>query len=87
MKKLKVYKVYMEDVTNGSCYSTFVPAENEKEAVKYCEGNGECVAVKDVTEDYPISEEFLFDTLKDKGYGRAEIEIITRTLELVGLSE
>ncbi len=87
MKKLKVYKVYMEDVTDGRCYFTFVPAENEKEAVKYCEGNGECVAVKDVTEDFKIHLETLTETLAMRHYGRAEIEIITRTLELVGLSE
>lgn len=85
MKKLKVYKVYMEDVTDGSCYSTFVPAENEKEAVKACDGNGECVAVKDAS-DYKIHLETLTETLANNRWGRAEIEIITRTLELVGLS-
>lgn len=83
MKQLKVYKVYIEDETNGNCYSTFVPAENEKEAVKYCDGNGEFVAVKDVTDDFKIH----LETLAMRQYERAEIEIITRTLELMGLSE
>lgn len=86
MKQLKIYKVYVEDITDGSCYSTFVPAESEKEAVKYCEGNGECVAVKEAS-DYKIHLETLTETLANNRWGRAEIEIITRTLELVGLSE
>jgi len=85
MKKLKVYKVYIEDTTNGSCYSTFFPAESEKEAVKLCEGNGDCVAVKDVTDDYKIYLGTLTDTLAMNRYGRAEIQIITRALELMGL--
>ncbi len=86
MKKLKIYKVYIEDTTNGKCYSTFVPAENEKEAVKFCDGNGECVAVKDVS-DYKIYLDALTETLTNNGWGRAEIEIITRTLELAGVSQ
>ena len=85
MKKLKIYKVYMEDVTDGSLYSTFVPAENEKEAIRYCDGNGECVAVKDA-DDYKIHLETLAETLASNRWGRAEIEIITRTLELAGVS-
>lgn len=86
MKKLKIYKVYMEDASSGSLYSTFVPAENEKKASEYCSGNGECVTVKNA-DDYKIHLETLAETLASNRWGRAEIEIITRTLELAGVSQ
>lgn len=85
MKKLNIYKVYLEDV-DGSLFSTFVPAESEKDAVKYCEGNGECIAVKEANQ-YKIYVDTLAETLSKNGWGRSEIDIITRTLELSGVSQ
>ncbi len=85
MKKLNIYKVYLECV-DGSLFSTFIPAESEKDAVKYCEGNGECIAVKE-TNQLKICVDTLAETLVKDGWGRAEIEIITRTLELSGVSQ
>lgn len=38
MKKFTVYNVYLDDGDN--VYKIVVPAENEEEAAKYCEGNG-----------------------------------------------
>ncbi|MDE6666177.1 MAG: hypothetical protein K2K14_08355 [Ruminococcus sp.] len=88
MKKLKVYKVYMED-NREYCksFSVIVPAWSKKEAIEYCHGNGDVVFVKDVTDCYKIDLETLAQTLTLRHYERADIEIITRTLELVGLSE
>ena len=50
---MKKYMVYLDD--GRDCYKVAVPAANEKAARKYVEGNGEVIAVKDISEDYPIS--------------------------------
>ena len=86
MKKLKIYKAYIEYETNVSLFSTFVPAENEKEVVEYCSGNGECIAIKEA-DDYKICLDALVETLSLNRWGKAEIEIISRTLELAGVVE
>lgn len=44
--------VYLDD--GKDCFKVAVPAVNEKAARKYVEGNGEVIAVKDITEDFPI---------------------------------
>ena len=50
---MKKYMVYLDD--GKDCFKVAVPAVNEKAARKYVEGNGEVIAVKDITEDFPIS--------------------------------
>lgn len=50
---MKKYMVYMDD--GRDCFKAAIPAANEKAARKYVEGNGEVVAIKDVTKDFPIS--------------------------------
>ena len=83
MKKFTVYNVYLDDGDN--VYKIVVPAENEKEAAKYCEGNGEIVAVKknDFVQD--IDTAFLADYLRRGGWGKTEVDVITRTLAKCGL--
>lgn len=75
---MKHYKVYMEH--NMSAYIAIITANNEKEAREVCDGNGEIVAIKDITDDYPIYIPCLEETLKSAGYGFTEIEIIKNTL-------
>lgn len=82
MKKLKVYDVYMEDTTN--VYKITVPAENKKDAVNFVEGNGDVVTVKESSlQDIDLG--FLSFTLRNGGWGQAEIDVITRTLARCGL--
>lgn len=89
MKKLKIYKVYMED--NRECcnsFSVLVPAWSKKEAIEYCDGNGDVVYVKDVTELFKFDLKSLSNALEVKKCASADdIQVITRTLELVGLCE
>lgn len=82
MKKLSVYSVYLDDGDN--VYKITVPAENEKDAEKYVDGNGDVVAVKkSFLQDIDIG--CLTDTLKRNQWGQTEIDVITRTLIRCGL--
>lgn len=84
MKKMKVYKVYLEDRTNA--FRVIVPACSEKEAREFVAGNGEVVAIKE-TKDYPLDAGKVAYALKKDGFGQAECDIITRTLQQLGLAE
>ncbi len=84
MKGVKVFDVYMEDGTN--IYKTTVPAESKKAAERYIESEygAEIVATKDSPlQDIDIN--YLSETLSRNGWGKMEIEVITRTLVLAGL--
>lgn len=76
MKKL--YKVIFEDAYD--IYKELIPAENEKEARKELNGNGEIIKITDVTTDYPISIGKVMDALKLKNFGETERTIIMRLL-------
>lgn len=86
MKKLNVYKVYVED--REDIYKILVPATDAKDAESYVEGSGDIIKTvkadpeKDLT-DICISA--LAETLSRGGWGQAEIDVITRTLIRVGL--
>lgn len=45
---VKIFKVWME-LDNNKAFSVLVPAKNEKEAKEECAGNGEIIAIKEVT--------------------------------------
>lgn len=68
--------VYLDD--GRDCYKVAVPAANEKAARKYVEGNGEVIAVKDITDDYPISLDKVVQALRNAQFGQTEIDLITR---------
>lgn len=85
MKPLRKYMVYMED--RDSLYKVAVPAINEEAAKKYCEGNGDVVAVKDVTEEFPILADCVAAALKNYGFGETEMDLILRTLQITGMTE
>ena len=85
MNNMKVYKVYLEDTVTEDCFKTIIPAFSEELAMEYAYGNGEIVAIKETT-DYSISNAKLYNTLKNAGYGKAEISIITRALSSIGLT-
>ena len=75
---MKKYFVYLDD--GKDAYRIAVPANNEKEAKDFCEGNGEVVGIKDVTEKYPISKDKVAEALFSNGFGDIEVDLITRAL-------
>lgn len=82
---MKKYMVYMDD--GRDCFKVAVPAMSEKEARKYVEGNGEVIAIKDVTEDFPISLDKVAQALKNAQFGQIEIDLITRCLSFNCIAE
>ncbi len=82
MKKLSVYDVYLE--CGQDVYKVTVPAENAKDAERYCEGNGDVIATKKASLQ-DIDLDFLEKVLRSARYGQAEIDVILRTLIRCGL--
>lgn len=82
MKKFHVYDLYLDD--GESVLKVTIPAENKSAAKQYVAGNGEVVAVKDC-DLQDINLDCLASTLRRDGWGRKEIDVITRTLQAVGL--
>lgn len=80
----QIFKVYMADydrVTGEDfAYIITVPAKDEDAARSYVAGNGEIIAVKNVTEDYPIDVAKVGDALKVAGFGACEQDIVMRVL-------
>lgn len=83
--KLKKYFVYIED--GKRIYKEAVPAETAEAAEKYCEGNGEIIKIKDITEETPIDAVAVAYALSSQGFGEAEIDLITKTLTTTGIAE
>ena len=81
---MKKYMVYLEDREN--VYKIAVPADSEQEAIDFCHGNGDLIAVKDVTEDYPISEDAITKALLKAGFGRIETDFVIRALYKIHLT-
>ena len=83
MKKIRKYMVYVE--TRADVFKVAIPAESKAQAVKFAQGNGEIVAVKDITEDYPIRVDRVVEALERYGFGEVETDLIMRTLLDCGL--
>ena len=82
---MKKFMVYMED--REDVFKVAVPAESEKKAREYVEGNGEVITIKDVTADYPISNEKVARALEAAGFGKKEMDFITRALYQIGIAD
>lgn len=83
--KMKKYMVYLDD--GKDTYKVAIPAKDEKAAREYVQGNGEVIAVKDVTDSYPISADKVAQALKNANFGQIEIDYITRTLSEINICE
>lgn len=82
---MRKYMVYFDDREN--VFKECVPATNEKSAKEYFEGNGEIVAVKDITDDFKISLEQVEKALRYAGFGKIEVDLITRCLKINDICE
>ena len=85
MKKLRKFMVYLDDGMN--CYKVAIPEENLKMAKAFIHGNGDIISIKDITDDYPISLDKVFNALKQADFGDVEIQLITRTLQNTNIAE
>lgn len=83
--KLKKYMVYLDD--GRDCFKIAVPAKDEASARKFVNGNGEVVAVKDVTSDFPISLDAVSRSLQSSGFDKNKIDFILRTLSFCEVAE
>ena len=79
------YLVYLDDGKN--VYKIAIAAVCEDSARIKCSGNGEIIAIKDVTKDNPIYIDKVAKALKDAEFGENEIDWICRTLTEFGIAE
>lgn len=78
------YMVYVDDGLN--VYKIAIAADCEESAAAWCAGNGEVIAVRDVTADYPISIDKVSQALLDGMFNRTEVDFITRLLTEFGIA-
>lgn len=83
--KLRKYFVFIDDDENA--IKLAVPATNEKEAPDFAAGNGEIVAVKDVTESFEISSTKVWDALEKGDFTDLQRDFLYRTLYRTGIIE
>ena len=74
--------VYLDD--GFDCFKHAVAAKNEKDAIEYCSGNGDVVAVKDITQDTPISGRAVREELANR-FGENIIDLIISCLDKCGI--
>lgn len=72
------YFVYLDD--GRDVFKVAIAAVSEEAAKAWCTGNGEVIAVRDVTEDYPISADKVRDALCKACFGEFEQDFIVRAL-------
>ena len=82
---MKKYFVYMED--RDYVFKAAIPAESEKKAREYVQGNGEVITVKDVTNDFPIDADKVAQALKAYGFGEHETDFVVRALREINIAE
>ena len=84
-----IYQVYLDDGSDN-VIKVLIPAVSEDDALDWVEGNGEVVAVKDVTDEHLFSEQMLHEmtrALHADGYSPRTANIITRLIEQTGLAK
>lgn len=83
--KLRKYFVYVDD--GAITMKIAVPAQNEKEARDFVTGNGEIIAVKDVTESFEISSTKVWEALNSADFTDQQRDFLYRTLYRTGIIE
>lgn len=85
MKQLRKYVVYLED--EEFVYKVYVPAENEQGAKDFCQGNGEVLLAKDITETMVINNDDVEAALLQYGFTADKIQLIKWTLQTTGIAD
>lgn len=84
MKKWSVFKVYAEDFKD--VYKLIIPSSSKKEAEKYAESGGlEVVKIVEL-ENMKINTDYLSQILTEQGFDTDGVDVICRTIQMVGLS-
>ena len=81
---MRIFTVYLE--AGDNLFKVLIPAECEEEAMEQCIGNGEVIAVKDVTSNHRFDTVELWKTLEQAGYDKEKIQLLDRLLENLGLA-
>ena len=87
--KYHIYRCYVDDGSDN-VMKILIPAMSKEDATEWIRGNGEVIAIKDVTDEYRFSDQMLQEmarALAADGYGTATTDIITRLLEQTGLTK
>lgn len=79
------YFVYVDD--GRDVLKIAVPAISEEAAKAGCAGIGDVIAVKDVTERYPIDVMKVREALFIAGFGVSECTFMCRALEELGIAD
>lgn len=82
--QMRKYVVYMDDGRN--VFKVSVPAISEEDAIDFVSGNGEVVAVKDVTSDYTISTCDVHQALENAGFPEDKCDWICRALSRIDMT-
>ena len=85
MKKWSVYKIYAEDSVD--VYKMIVPSSSKREAEKYVESGGLDVVKVVELPSLKINTDYLSQILNNEGFDSDGIDVICRTIQMVGLSE
>ena len=79
------FMVYIDGGTdqngNDILMKIAVPAKDEQDARDYVAGNGDIVAVRDVSDEDRISSSRVYDALEKANFTQHEIDYIVRTLQ------
>ena len=85
MKKWSVFKIYAEDSVD--VYKMIVPSSSKREAEKYVESGGLDVVKVVELPSLKINTDYLNQILNNEGFDSDGIDVICRTIQMVGLSE
>ena len=79
------FMVYIDGGTdqdgNDILMKIAVPAKDEQDARDYVAGNGDIIAVQDVSDQYRINASRIYDALEKANFTQYEIDFIVRTLQ------
>lgn len=79
------YLVYIDD--GQDVYRVAIAAVSEDAARAWCAGNGEIVAIKDITEECKIYETTVSNALIAAGFDRDKVALMCRALSELGIIE
>lgn len=83
MKNWKVFTVYAEDYKD--IYRMVIPAPSRIEAERYAESGGLKIIKVEEKSDLKINTNYLSSFLRREGFDEDGIDVICRTLIMVGL--
>ena len=87
MKTLGLKKYCVQVEVQDDVMEFAVPARNEDEAKLYVEDAGQVIAIEEITDRTPVSVDKVATALHKYGFGKTEIELITKTLLVTNIAD